>query len=129
MTSIGQELRPKVRILLKLRIEACQFSGDSAFVGNQSETGAGRWRECDQPARTPCSPLPKGASQTAVGAVPVKDVVFSLPRVKNPMERLSGDQNGWRAPSVPVRGRAWVELQRAYPQLRCAFRIGNKGQI
>ena len=36
-------------------------------------------------------------------------IVRSLPELKNPTERLSGDQNGSVAPSVPVRGRSAID--------------------
>src|SRR5437016_6016523 len=34
---------------------------------------------------------------------------FSLPPAKKPIDRLSGDQNGYLAPSVPGNGRASAE--------------------
>src|SRR5215467_326886 len=40
---------------------------------------------------------------------PELSVFFSFPPAKNAMKRPSGDQNGWRAPSVPGRGRAASE--------------------
>jgi hypothetical protein len=33
---------------------------------------------------------------------------FSLPSAKNPIDRLSGVQNGYLAPSVPASGRAVI---------------------
>src|SRR6267378_6751068 len=46
-------------------------------------------------------PRPKGASQTANAEPPLRSVVFNLPPAKKPSDRLSGDQNGKVAPSVP----------------------------
>jgi len=37
---------------------------------------------------------------------PGSPIVFSFEFVKKPMLRLSGDQNGWEASSVPARGLA-----------------------
>src|SRR5688572_27296925 len=40
------------------------------------------------------------------GGPPLMSIFFSLASAKNAMKRLSGDQNGNTAPSVPVSGRA-----------------------
>src|SRR6187455_2167759 len=49
-------------------------------------------------------PVLRGASQTVWGAPPDRSIVFSFPAAKNPRARLSGDQNGARAFSVPGTG-------------------------
>src|SRR5262249_34445140 len=56
-------------------------------------------------------PLPKkpGASVTICAEPPAASTTFSFPRAKNPSDRLSGDQNGACAPSVPGNGCAVVE--------------------
>src|SRR5262245_44160480 len=46
------------------------------------------------------------ASQSVCGGPPDSSILFILPSLKKPSERLSGDQNGDRAPSVP--GSAWA---------------------
>jgi hypothetical protein len=53
---------------------------------------------------------------------------LSLLSAKNPMDRLSGDQNGDDAPSVPVNGRAKRRIQRSQPQLRLAWRTRPRRQ-
>ena len=45
-------------------------------------------------SRLQLPPLPRGASHTTIGGPPEIWTVFSLPSAKNPMDRLSGDQNG-----------------------------------
>ena len=40
---------------------------------------------------------------------------FSMSLVKNPIDRLSGDQNGWKAPSVPASGLICPGVQGAQP--------------
>ncbi len=51
---------------------------------------------------TPC------ASHSVRTAPPEASTILSLPFAKNPMNRLSGDQNGLRAPSVP--GSEWAGI-------------------
>ena len=45
-------------------------------------------------------PRPSLASQMVMAAPPLRSIFFSLPSAKNPIWRLSGDQNGNAAPSV-----------------------------
>src|SRR5690349_20076638 len=45
---------------------------------------------------------PEGASPTVNVGPPEASILLSLPPAKNPMYRLSGDQNGAIAPSVPA---------------------------
>ena len=47
---------------------------------------------------------PVGASQIFCGGPPVTSTFFNLPSATNPRKRLSGDQKGRVAPSVPARG-------------------------
>ena len=51
-------------------------------------------------------PLPVGASQISDGRPPSDETVLSLPPAKKPKARLSADQNGKVAPSVPTNARA-----------------------
>jgi hypothetical protein len=48
-------------------------------------------------------PRPFGASASTCGAASPMSMRFSLPAPKNPIDRLSGAQNGNDAPSVPGR--------------------------
>ena len=47
---------------------------------------------------------PYGAGQTTVGEPPDTSMVLSWPSAKKPTNRLSGDQKGSDAPSVPESG-------------------------
>ena len=47
-------------------------------------------------------PMPPGASHMIWTALPLGSTLFNLPALKKPTDRLSGDQNGYIAPSVPV---------------------------
>ena len=52
---------------------------------------------------------PPNASATSASTCtgpPATGIFFSLPSAKNPIQRLSGDQNGFWACSVPGSGRA-----------------------
>src|ERR1700739_1831548 len=47
-----------------------------------------------------------GASHSVIGGPPETAIFLSLPAAKNPMNRLSGDQNGDEAASVPANASA-----------------------
>jgi hypothetical protein len=49
-------------------------------------------------------PRGTGASASVTGCPPAMSIFFSFPPAKNPISRLSGDQNGQPAPSVPAKG-------------------------
>src|SRR5262249_10223960 len=49
-------------------------------------------------------PCPKGASTIVCAGPPVTSTILSLPPEKKPTRPLSGDQNGYLAPAVPVSG-------------------------
>src|SRR5262249_10178648 len=49
-------------------------------------------------------PLAPAVSHTVAGGPPVTSIFLSFPSAKNPTKRLSGDQNGRWAPSVPASG-------------------------
>src|SRR6516164_3663184 len=49
-------------------------------------------------------PRPLEASQIVCGGPPAALIFFKLPATKNPISRLSGDQNGYMASSVPGKG-------------------------
>src|SRR5580698_2008002 len=55
-------------------------------------------------------PRPRGASLTIWVEPPSRSTVLSLPSAKNPRERLSGDQKGKVALSVPGSSRASTVL-------------------
>ena len=52
---------------------------------------------------------PIGASQIVCGAPPSTPTRFIFPAAKKPSERLSGDQKGFEAPSLPATGRHSAE--------------------
>src|SRR5262245_59035977 len=52
---------------------------------------------------------PNGASQIVRAAPPSTGIRFIFPAAKKPSERLSGDQKGFEAPSVPATSRSSVE--------------------
>ena len=52
---------------------------------------------------------PIGASQIVCGAPPSTATRFIFPAAKKPSERLSGDQKGFEAPSLPATSRTTVE--------------------
>jgi len=56
------------------------------------------------PAAFQVPPRPLGASQSVIGGPPAASIFFSLLPAKNPIHRLSGDQNGWLASVVPASG-------------------------
>src|SRR5215472_16030547 len=58
------------------------------------------------PSRFQLPPPSHGASATLTAGPPDTSMVLSLSFAKKPSERLSGDQNGLDAPSVPGNGRA-----------------------
>src|SRR5579859_6603927 len=57
---------------------------------------------------TPCGlhapPRPQGALHTICDPPPAMSILSSLPATKKPIDRLSGDQKGYEAPSVPLTG-------------------------
>src|SRR5262245_22371275 len=61
------------------------------------------------PSRFQAPPDPATALASTCGAPPTISTRFSLLSAKNPTEALSGDQNGYLAPSVPASGRAATE--------------------
>src|SRR6266545_3960164 len=46
-------------------------------------------------------PLPSPASQRASAGPPAASIFFNFPEAKKPIDRPSGDQNGYDASSVP----------------------------
>ena len=54
-------------------------------------------------------PRPSVEPQIVTGVPPLTSIRFSLSSVKKAMERLSGDQNGNIAPSVPASACGEVE--------------------
>src|SRR5687768_9108782 len=53
------------------------------------------------PAAFHAPPRESGASASGTGAPPLNATFMSFPPAKYPIDFPSGDQNGWRAPSVP----------------------------
>src|SRR5713101_7925891 len=60
------------------------------------------------PSLVHAPPQPRFASQITRGVPPARSTRCSLPGEKNAMDLLSGDQNGYAAPSVPGINRATV---------------------
>src|SRR5687768_4924654 len=58
------------------------------------------------PSRFQLPPLPSDASASVCGGPPEASIFFNFRSAKNPTNRLSGDQKGFEAPSVPASGRA-----------------------
>ena len=58
------------------------------------------------PSRFQVPPRPSEASQSVNGGPPEMSIFLSLAPAKKPTNRLSGDQKGYVAPLVPVRGSA-----------------------
>src|SRR5262245_36700388 len=56
------------------------------------------------PLRPHAPPLGTPTSHSVTGSPPETSIFFSLPGTKKPMKRLSGDQKGKLAPSVPASG-------------------------
>src|SRR6185436_8737453 len=58
--------------------------------------------------QVPCATLDGTAARTC-GWAPPRSIRFNLKSAKKPSDRLSGDQNGQLAPSVP--GNAWADIE------------------
>src|SRR5580704_3125907 len=56
------------------------------------------------PSRLHAPPPPPDESHNVMGGPPDTAIFLSFPSAKNPRKRLSGDQNGRMAPSVPASG-------------------------
>ena len=75
------------------------------------------------PSRFHVPPALRGASHSGCGGAPNRSTVFNLPSAKNPMKRLSGDQKGLAAPSVPDMVRvAWLSSVRSQRTFPCPIR-------
>src|SRR5262245_38614639 len=62
-------------------------------------------------SRLHAPPVGTPASHSVAGSPPETSIFFSLPGAKKPMKRLSGDQKGKLAPSVPASGFASAALK------------------
>ena len=69
------------------------------------------------------------AGVIACGVPPRASTRFIWPSAKNPIEWLSGDQNGQRARSVPDSGRASAESSACNPECRLALMIRNEREL
>src|SRR5689334_10571667 len=72
-------------------------------------------------------PWPRMASQSTC-TVPLRSARLTLPLVKKPTERLSGDQNGSEASSVPSNGRAADESSDRTQSWRLPSRVAGEGE-
>jgi hypothetical protein len=87
-------------------IEEIAINGSIRDLARLQKTyGKGRWRKLKGTARIRLS---NGKVQETelhwLGKPPPISMRFSLPSAKNPIDRLSGDQKGEIAPSVPAKG-------------------------
>ena len=101
----GQELAASRRPFLARRDRLDGDGGRPAAAAATRQIGSvPRAVEEDDALGTPRPSEPLGASQIFCGGPPVTSTFFSLPSAKNARNRLSGDQNGRVAPSVPASG-------------------------
>src|SRR5258706_1017296 len=68
-------------------------------------------------------------SHTTMGEPPLTWSRFNLPAAKNATDRLSADQNGYDAPSVPGRGLAASELNACTNSIGGAACVGATNAI
>jgi hypothetical protein len=68
-------------------------------------------------------PRPLAAAQSLCAGPPEASILLRLPAAKQPMRRLSGDQNGTVAPSVPVSG--WATLESSFRTQSCTLPEGS----
>src|SRR5579863_554194 len=89
----------------------CPIAGDGVppadGMRNKGVLGAGVNRIVPSDPQAP--PRGWGASARVCTAPPLASMILSFPWAKNPRLRLSGDQNGELASSVPANGCAAVE--------------------
>src|SRR3989442_14547336 len=104
MTSVRQERRPSVGglpVAESSSVVAVATPPESETLKIVSErNGAKRIT----PSGDQLPPLPPGASAMVCAGPPPASIFLSLPPAKNATKRLSGDQNGNAASSVPARG-------------------------
>ena len=95
------------------------FAASSVVAGIAVPPDAGtRWsgplslgEKTITPSGLQLPPCPMGAFASVSGGPPAASIVLSLPPAKNPMDLLSGDQNGNLAFSVPASGCAVREFK------------------
>ena len=75
------------------------------------------------------APRPMGASQMIVAGPPPMSMRFSLASAKKPIERLSGDQKGKIASSVPGNRLRRQIIHRAQKELLLALRVSGKNNV
>ncbi len=97
---VGEEARPPVTILALA--EHRRGRGHAARRGHFLERRRGRSRQRRSPRPdSRCRPETAGVSHSVTAGPPATSIFLSLPSAKNPRDRLSGDQKGEEAPSVP----------------------------
>src|ERR1700722_21031630 len=74
-------------------------------------------------------PRPTTTSATSRAGPPATSTVFSLDGVKKPIDRLSGDQNGLDANSVPARGFASSESNARTQTINFPFKKTVKASL
>ena len=105
MPAVGQELRPVV-IQLALGLVDLRDARRRSAIGSDAIDAVPELRKQDGAVAPPGRRALSCAAQIVRAGPPVTSTFFSSPSPgeKNPMKRLSGDQNGETAPSVPGSG-------------------------
>src|SRR5437879_1872939 len=84
------------------RLVRALASPPAAATMDSGANGAGQKKITSWRLHAP--PRPLGAEQSVCAGPPEASILLRLPAAKNPTKRLSGDQNGKDAPSVPASG-------------------------
>ena len=130
--AIGQKVRPPVVRSPGRRIEGRDDGRHPAAARHALESGAAATLMARTGSRCRGSNFRRArpARHTAsVGGPPAIWTFFSLPSAKNPMNRLSGDQNGKVPPSVPGIGLAASARDRSQPDLITGPGAGDERDV
>ena len=118
--AVGKELREEVTPLLR-RLDSRDGRGFTTCAETRKIGPPGLLPKRIVPSLFHAPPSATGMPEASVRTDPPSmSMRFSLVSAKNPMDRLSGDQNGRDPRSVPGNGRADRRIQRPQPQLRLA---------
>ena len=100
MLAVRQEERPHVDGLILAERVAAVGTPPAADTLWRADVDVGA--KTITPSRFHVPARGSGASHNVMGGPPETSIFLSFPPAKNPMNRLSGDQKGWNAPSVPA---------------------------
>ena len=121
MTSIRQNERPAMRRRTPRRVQSGQRRGCAAGGRHLHQRRRRTVCENDHPARGPTLLRVQNPPREIVcGGPPDTAILRSRPSDVKAICRLSGDQNGNAAPSVPGSARASTELKWSDPQFQFA---------